>query len=288
MIKFFRQIRQRLKNEQKISQPDSPVSGALSLWRRSAGRYFLYAIGEIILVVIGILIALSVNNWNEARKDKIKEYTLLVQLEEDYVANLQQLDEKMQLRAKIIQSGHTFLKYIDTPEHVPLDSIIYHISNIIYDPTFDPIQNDLISSGNIRLIRNDRLRRLLSNWTSDKVAVQEQEKINQIHAHEIILPLFNKIGITRYALNELWKNMGDPFFLLDNNTDNLELNLGHSFNKISAEDITTNIELEGVASSAVSYNQLCNIQSQSLKNRINEILELIRMELNKKENKSLH
>ncbi len=50
MIKFFRKIRQRLLKENKIS------------------KYLLYAIGEIILVVIGILIALSINNWNESRK----------------------------------------------------------------------------------------------------------------------------------------------------------------------------------------------------------------------------
>ena len=50
MIKFFRNIRQTLINEGKTS------------------RYFKYAIGEIVLVVIGILIALSINNWNDQRK----------------------------------------------------------------------------------------------------------------------------------------------------------------------------------------------------------------------------
>jgi hypothetical protein len=52
MIKFFRKIRQKLLVENKIS------------------KYLLYAIGEVVLVVIGILIALSVNNWNEGNKKK--------------------------------------------------------------------------------------------------------------------------------------------------------------------------------------------------------------------------
>ena len=52
MIKFFRKIRQNLLMENKT------------------GKYFKYAIGEIVLVVIGILIALSINNWNEDRKQK--------------------------------------------------------------------------------------------------------------------------------------------------------------------------------------------------------------------------
>jgi hypothetical protein len=69
MIKFFRQIRQRLVTENKV------------------GRYLIYAIGEIFLVVIGILIALSLNTWNDNRKDRIAEKelykTLIGSLEND-------------------------------------------------------------------------------------------------------------------------------------------------------------------------------------------------------------
>ena len=66
MIKFFRKIRQNLVMENKTGKPASP-----------AGRYFKYAIGEIILVVIGILIALSINNWNDARKNRNYEQEIL-------------------------------------------------------------------------------------------------------------------------------------------------------------------------------------------------------------------
>ena len=52
MIKFFRKIRQNMIKENKVS------------------KYMLYAIGEIVLVVVGILIALSINNWNESRKQE--------------------------------------------------------------------------------------------------------------------------------------------------------------------------------------------------------------------------
>ncbi len=73
MIKFFRKIRQNLLSEGKT------------------GKYFKYAIGEIILVVIGILIAVSINNWNEARKDKITEQKVLKTLKSDFKSNLTQL-----------------------------------------------------------------------------------------------------------------------------------------------------------------------------------------------------
>ena len=65
MIKFFRTIRQNLIMENKTS------------------KYLKYAIGEIVLVVIGILIALSLNNWNEHRKENLKETKLVEQLLND-------------------------------------------------------------------------------------------------------------------------------------------------------------------------------------------------------------
>ncbi len=261
MIKFFRKIRQQLLSENKFS------------------KYFLYAIGEIILVVIGILIALQINSWNEGRKDRLKEQVILLQLKDEYQANLQQLNGKMQLRKKIVASGLILLNFMSAPEDVQRDSAIYHLSNIIYDPTFDPIENDLISSGNIRLIRNEKLRLLLSNWTSNVMAVQEQEHINQMHVHEIMLPLFNDMGISRDVLNVLWENLGNSFWLLDDNSNNLDLVLKPSINKTNAKDMLANKILEGVVANTISYNNVCNLESLSLKNRIIEILNLIEIEI---------
>ena len=65
MIKFFRKIRQNLLSE------------------GNTGKYFKYAIGEIILVVIGILIALSINNWNQNRLNKDLESLYYNRLLED-------------------------------------------------------------------------------------------------------------------------------------------------------------------------------------------------------------
>ncbi len=65
MIKFFRNIRKSLINQGKTA------------------NYLKYAIGEIVLVVIGILIALQVNNWNEARKERIQEHLLIQSIGSD-------------------------------------------------------------------------------------------------------------------------------------------------------------------------------------------------------------
>ena len=70
MIGFFRKMRQHLLSENKVI------------------RYAAYALGEIVLVVIGILIALNINNWNEAKRDRIIEQSYLLNLREDLEADI--------------------------------------------------------------------------------------------------------------------------------------------------------------------------------------------------------
>ena len=75
MIKFFRNIRQKLISEGKLM------------------NYFKYAIGEILLVMVGILLALQINNWNENTKNAKRENTFLVNLQQDLRADSLQFEE---------------------------------------------------------------------------------------------------------------------------------------------------------------------------------------------------
>ena len=89
MIRFFRHIRQRLVSEDEQSEalPEQNQSGALTKrTTKRVGRvskYFKYAIGEILLVVIGILIALQVSNWNERRKELLGIERLMDKFEDE-------------------------------------------------------------------------------------------------------------------------------------------------------------------------------------------------------------
>ncbi len=75
MIKFFRKIRYDLMEKNKT------------------GKYFKYAIGEIVLVVIGILIALTINNWNESRKVDIRLNAGLQELKSELLADVELINE---------------------------------------------------------------------------------------------------------------------------------------------------------------------------------------------------
>lgn len=90
MIKLFRKIRQNLLSENKFSKPALP-----------AGRYMIYAFGEIALVMIGILLALEVNNWNESRKERIQE----IKLYENLLISLSADSSDVVLYSELISAG---------------------------------------------------------------------------------------------------------------------------------------------------------------------------------------
>ena len=92
MIKFFRKIRQKMLTENKFS------------------KYLLYAIGEIVLVVIGILIALQINNWNESNKLKKEETLYLERLIIDLEKDTFYYNKNIDRASLLIDRNNSFLK----------------------------------------------------------------------------------------------------------------------------------------------------------------------------------
>lgn len=159
MIKFFRRIRERLISEGKVS------------------KYLLYAIGEIVLVVIGILIALQVNNMREEQKAREKEHAFLKELHFDFIYNKKQLDSIIAHNTKALKATirlseiiAKMKKEMDSKKYLeyPLaDSIYYYqdiaFRNLSYNPKNGTVQA-LINSSSFDLIKNDSLRRNLVSW----------------------------------------------------------------------------------------------------------------------------
>ena len=262
MIKFFRKIRQNLLSEGKT------------------GKYFKYALGEILLVMIGILLALQVTDWNERRKGRILEQKILVQLKSEYEANLAQLEEKIYMRNRAIEASHNLLSFIDNPEIFDEETFYTSWWHIAIDPTFDPIQNDIIGTDKLQLIQNEKLVSLLSNWSTEVYQVEEQEKQYQILRNQFILPLIIKSGISRNLNNNIWKDGYSPVEALDKSSS-LEFRINPSKWKIDFKEILADHEQEGIPAMVISFHQNTNIQSGTLRNRIIEMLDIINSEIKK-------
>ncbi|SFR52130.1 hypothetical protein SAMN04490243_2556 [Robiginitalea myxolifaciens] len=262
MIKFFRKIRQQLIAENRVS------------------KYLLYAIGEIILVVIGILIALSINNWNEKQKDLAQEQLILKQLRAEYQSNLAQLDEKVLMREEGIEACHQLLSYIDNPEEVTSDKLYDALWHLVLDPTFDPIKNDIVGSEKIRLIRNQELVRILSNWSSDVYQVQELELEFQKIRTEFTAPCLTRLGIARNVNNRVWQEGYSPIEALEKDRNlNYKFTMGPTQKTVDLQAVLFDVELEGLVSWTISFFENTNLQSQTLRSRIKQMLEILDQEI---------
>ncbi|HEY5688410.1 MAG TPA: DUF6090 family protein [Yeosuana sp.] len=159
MIKFFRKIRQNLLSEGKTS------------------KYFKYAIGEIILVVIGILIALQINNWNQVRKEYKETNILLNNLKlnvEEYIKNLKELQESIEIRKDY---ADYILKSLDDQKVTDSSMFISSMTRIgwiiDYSQTL-PTYAEIINSGKLIYINSEDLKNELASFQSQ---LEENQQI---------------------------------------------------------------------------------------------------------------
>mgnify|MGYP001161054437 CR=1 FL=1 len=161
-------------------------------------KYCLYAVGEIILVVIGILIALQVNNWNIERKNAAQEQRTLFQLKKEYTANLSEIQSKIELRETIISSIYTLLSYPAKGLEKPHLAVVHlNWARTYINPTYDGaagVTEGLFNSGRLYLIKNEELRGHLSNFSGEVSKVTEEEQYVVRH----ILPRYVHYFVFNY------------------------------------------------------------------------------------------
>ena len=144
------------------------------------GKYFKYAIGEIILVVIGILIAIQLNEWRNDSANMNQKQNVLKSLQVEFNSNISQLDTVLFYQEKIIKTYPQVMKLIKTDTaNINNDELKKPYQNLGWTWTFNPINGALrsaISSGEIHLINNSKLIELLFSW-EDVVRDSEEEAI---------------------------------------------------------------------------------------------------------------
>lgn len=156
------------------------------------------------MVMIGILLALQVSNWNEIRKNKEKERIILGELNKDFLLNLEKFNEIKTLQIRTYQSGLIVFRNLDKL-HVPVsrDSVYKYASGMFGGYTYYPsngVVESLINTGDIRYIRNDSLKKLLVSWKdvytdySEKVQIDIDFWSNQIEPYVIRNGSFSQIG----------------------------------------------------------------------------------------------
>lgn len=206
MLKLFNKIRQKLLQDNKT------------------GAYLKYAIGEILLVVIGILIALQVNNWNEQRKNRRYEETMLEEVQREIMKD-SKLIESWIPNLKSVEHSFTELAVMKNNPNHNLDSLNIHLQRIrnygiILNINKSPYE--AIKSAGLDRISNQEIRKNLTTLYGYHIEsieewINEVLRVELFKRNDIFYQLFDPVVVPDSAAgfsSEL--NIEDPSLLFKN------------------------------------------------------------------------
>ncbi|MFT6799046.1 MAG: hypothetical protein ACJAWA_001170 [Nonlabens sp.] len=164
--------------------------------KNNTKKYLKYALGEIALVVIGTLIALQLNNYNETLNQNNIEQNALDNLKLDFDYNKLELNKSIEETKKTINTGHTILNQTGNKrektfeidnllEEAPVISQYFHQNGFLMD---------LINSGNLGIINNNELRYRLSSWLPSLATLKDVEDRVSIDNHKF-MQFINKTAV---------------------------------------------------------------------------------------------
>jgi len=236
------------------------------------GKYLKYAIGEIALVVIGILIALQINNWNEERKVNSTQLKYLKLLKNEAQSNLASINFEIGIAKKLVSKQKEIFRLIDTPKDTLSEKYVSEVffpafSTILSFKYKNSVLNEINNSGELKNIKNDSLRIMLIDLDTFIKIVRYQED-NTYNAQMKILDHFHLKGDTRLIVQDVGFNN--------------ELGIGKTKKESGGNKIL--LEDDYFTSQMVMYLTITsNLNNQlypRLRNRLIEVIKKIDNEIN--------
>ena len=256
MINFFRKKRKTLADDNK------------------ALKYTRYAIGEILLVVVGILIALSINTWNEDRKLADEEQYLLTELLSEFNTNLNKIKEDQFLNSNNQNGAIEILDLIQNKTLKNNEQKLDSLFMIVFSyGSFNPstgVLNEIINSGKLRILKNDTLRNKLSQWPGWIENQQEDIDIRREQLNYYVEPY--------YVKNAPMRN-GDSYMDFSHWSKKYKRKKIKRSNFKYNYEALTNIEFEGVLYKYVLDQDFVLLNDVETEDFIISIIELIKLNI---------
>jgi hypothetical protein len=240
--------------------------------KKNTGKYFKYAIGEIVLVVIGILIAVQINNWNMARLESQEEKNILLNLKQDFHSNYTFLDSIMSYQKSLKPVHFSILNHTgNKPKDMPEKQFDIALNAVFRTSDFYPrtgALDDLINSGKLGILKSAKLRSNLSSWNPVLRQLKFREEVLSITQKALSVLIIKKaswLNIDLVASSSTTKTNAFPISGFDIDNRNL-------LNELEFENIIENIVYE---------NDLVIFEQKNTLELISKISKLIEIELNK-------
>ena len=244
-------------------------------------RYLLYAIGEIALVVIGILIALSLNNWDLNQSEREQEIVSLQYLSKDLKEQSLVLKDYIKVEDEYSQDGVDILKhFLNQGGFFNMDTFYPKLNGLIMRKTFNPINTtfkEMISTGAIRQIQNDSLKYAIMRYNNNL------ERINMIVSNNnarLVDGLYNPVVHRQTVLSPGHiQNLGIDINILDPTL----LTTMKKTSSALLSDPEKSLELFNVLAERINVALIHKQFYQQIEKETNAILSAIQTELKKKE-----
>jgi hypothetical protein len=198
MIKFFRKIRQKLLVDSSTKEGSR------------VGKYLLYALGEIVLVVIGILIALQINNWNEDRKELGKSHEIMQEVRENLQFNNEEFKQEINEEKSVINSIDIVLQNLKSNSGYS-DSLGFHFTNAAYWPSFVKKSSgyEALKAQGVEIIKTAELRKgIIDLYESKYEQISETMRISENNGAMTMWPMFTALFETQPTIpNQPFKSI---------------------------------------------------------------------------------
>jgi len=255
MLRLFSKIRKSLLSEHRFS------------------KYLIYAIGEIVLVVIGILIALEINNQNDERKERAKEIHYLQNIKTDLNLNIQELNRYIQIRSKLIKNADTIIKHFEGEPVKDLEQFNALGVEIYSWQKFYQKNNtfiELLNSGNLSVISNDQIKNTLMNIETLYKKLKYEEDHYRFDTEE---NLYKPI----YSTLDLNPMVNSYTFLMSNGTQGNDRPLTEDYYKNYFQNVSIK---NGFILTIFQFNVM-NAQMEEMKSMSLKLIDIIDIEVQK-------
>jgi len=170
-------------------------------------KYMLYGTGEVLLVAIGILLAFSVDNWNENRKDRGQEIEYLLSMQEEFLYNLSTLNAAITLNEMHEKESFSLIQFAgpDSEELTEQEFLSIFVPVIMAEMKYRPrdgVISEILNSGKLEIF-DQKIRTKISSWEGELARVQFQEDVEHARYREQLLDLYAEQGNLRELTNSL-------------------------------------------------------------------------------------
>ncbi|MDX1333026.1 MAG: hypothetical protein R3252_08360 [Robiginitalea sp.] len=254
MLRFFRRLRLGLTAQIPPEQTGQEGTSSQPTFR--AGRYLLYALGEIVLIVVGILLALYLDNLNADAQARNVETELLKELKSNLVSNLEILERTLNTESEYLSYNEMILEYLDHGK--PYDKALDRAFGVYFwTVSTNPVTGgyEFLKSKGIDLITNDSLRKRISFIFENEFSILKNE--NEVWSNNLQQNISYPYHVKHFR----------RYYATDN--ENREIELAKPFDY---EDLLEDAEFKSINTEIIS-NRKWNINS--LQNLIREIQGLL-------------